>query len=254
MASRKITKHEMKQDQFRSFLSEFYFGLLSSMERHWQAYLIGFAAFLVAAAGGFYGWSKYESRRDHSSYLLAQLQEACDAPVEAKKSGSPDQLSFTTQALKDSEVNARLAALERAGGASATLAGLYKASLQAEAGKISDALATVEPLTKNADTAAAALCLRARLYEAQGQWDKAEADWKSLTTFTGPNWPKGEGWWQLGKFYERRSQNDKAVAAYEMVEKTVGEPVAKPDAKGPAPEDPMVKRAKDQVEALKGKA
>jgi tetratricopeptide (TPR) repeat protein len=251
MTSKRISKQQMREDQFRDILSEIYFGAIAAIESHWKAWLIGLAVVVVAGAGGFYLWSQHLDRQAKASLLLSQVMEAYNAPVEEAKadnSNKPNQLSFTSEALKNKEVDARLAKLEKVAGNSyaGDIAKLYAALGQANAGKVQDAIATVTPVVGDEGIAPLALNLRARLYETAGQWDKAEADWKSLAALNSPGWPKGEGLWQLAEFYERRSQKDKAIEAYGKIEAMF------PEVDGQ--EDPMAKRAKQQSEALKGKA
>jgi tetratricopeptide (TPR) repeat protein len=249
MASHKISKREMKEDQFRDFLSEFYWGILQHIQMNWRAYLIGLGVILLAGAGGYYLWFRGEAKNEEASYLLSQVMEAYNAPVEKEKQDPNSvQLTFATESAKNQEIKTRLTALQAKAGKDGPkgLGTIYGALDQARAGKSSEAIATITPLTKGSDLSPLALSLRAGLYESAGQNDKAEADWKSLAEYKGSGWPDGEGWYSLGQYYERRSQNEKALEAYKKAEASfAGEK---------ADEDPLVKRAKDKIEALKGKA
>ncbi len=248
MASKKLTKRDIREDEFRDLLSEFYFGTIANMERHWKVYAAALIAVLVVGLGAFALWSRHESRQAKASYLMARVMEAYSAPVEEKgKSAPAGQLSFTSEAQKLKAVEARLQALQNEVGFGATdgLAQYYKALAQADSGNLPEAIATVSPLTEG-KLAPLALNLRARLYEASKQWDKAEQDWKKLATLNDPTWPKGEGYWELGQFYERRSEKAKAIEAYQMVQKVVTGDKAK--------DDPLVKRVGAKLQDLKAKA
>lgn len=248
MTSKRLTKQEMREDQFRDLLSEFYFGAIRSVEEHWVNYLIGLLVVLGAIAGGFYLSNRLRDQRAQGSYLLAKVMEAYSAPVSDAPDSNASQLSFKSESAKAQEVATRLAALEKAKGAgdSGKLAAFYQALTLAQSGKTADAEKALGPLVADKDLAPLALQLRARIREAAGQWDLAEADWKALTTLKNPSWLDAEGWYLLGGYYERRSQSDKAVGAYEMVAKSLG-----PEA---GDDNALLKRAKDQMETLKGKA
>ena len=249
MTSKRLSKQQMREDQFRDFLSEFYFGSLAAIENHWQATLVGLCILLVAIGGGYFVWSREQAKTAKASYLLSKVMDAYSAPIETGKSAQSGEETFSTQQQRTAAVQSNLTNLETEVGERATggLATLYKGLAQADAGNLADAVKTISPLTGRAKTAPLALPLRARLYEAMGEWDKAEADWKSLASLSAPTMPKGEGWFLLGKFYERRDQKDKAIQAYQEAEKAV--PAAKDQE-----QQGVAQRAKTQLEALKGKA
>lgn len=261
MASRRISKQQMREDQFRDFLSEFYFGTLGHMEKHWQAYGLGLVAAVLALAGGYYLWSIQNAKAAKASYLLGQVMDAYSAPVDPATKPVNNQLSFATDALRTQAFDARLAALKKSSGrgAAGAYAAYYTALDQARGGKLTEAEATLGPLVKNSDLAPLALFLRARLYEAGGQNADAESDLKTLAAMNTDRFPKGEGWWLLGQFYEKRGQKDKAIEAYEKARKAA-EVVpseaapASPAQAAASQEDPVAKRAKDKLEALKGGA
>jgi hypothetical protein len=245
MASHKLTKQEMRQDEFRSVLAELYFGALGYISENWKGFAIGFAAVLLLLAGAFYLWQGYEAKLGEESYLLGQVMEAYNAPVQAGAKPQGQQTIFSSDSQRDQEVSARLAKYTKDAGASSPLAVYYKALSQADAGQVADAISTVTPLTTNPKFAPIGLALRARLYETQSNWDKAEADWKSLTTTTTATWIPEEGWFALAQYYQRRDLKDKAIEAYQQVEKAAG-----PDAK----DDPIARSAKSKIEELKGAA
>ena len=224
MTSKRLTKQEMREDQFRDLLSEFYFGVIRSIEEHWVNYVVGLVVLLGAIAGGFYLANRVQEQRAHASFLLSKVMEAYSAPVSEAPNPNPAQLSFKSESAKTQEVATRLAALEKAKGAgdSGKLAAFYQALSLADSGKVAEAEKALTPLVSDKSLAPVALQLRARMREAQGQWDQAESDWKALTTLKSGSWEDAEGWWLLGSFYERRNQKDKAVNAYEMVAKALG--------------------------------
>jgi tetratricopeptide (TPR) repeat protein len=248
MASKKLTKQEMRHDEFRDLLSEVYFGTARHLEKSWRVYLTVLGVIVVAGAIGYFMWYRHQEQSSEASFLLSNVIEAYNAPVAAAdaKSANPAQLSFKSERERDEAVKAALAKLEpKATGTSKGLCEFYKALEAARQGQTADAINKVTPLTKDAGLAPQALTLRARLYEGQSQWDKAEADWKTLASLENPAWPKGEGWYVLGQFYERRLQNDKAIECYEKATKSMTGDEAK--------DDPLVKRAQTQLDTLKGK-
>lgn len=252
MASRKLSKQNMREDQVRDFLSEMYFGSLRHLEANWRSYTVGFALVVALTAGGLYLMQRWEKAGQLASYQLSGIMDAYDAPTgpDAKPRGL-DAPTFANREARNRDVEKRVAEMAGFGASTGTKdAGkLYNALALADAGKSAEALAAVTPLTKGSPLAPLALTLRARLYEAQGQFDKAEADWKALSTFQSPSIPKGEGLWELGQFYERRKENAKALEAYNKIEAVL--PAAK-DGDTPQSEDPLTRRAKARIDALKG--
>jgi len=247
MASHKLTKQEMRDDQFRDILSELYFGALASITENWRAFATGFAVVLLLLAGAFYLWQTHLAKEAETSYLLGQVMEAYNAPVEASPAakGKRNQETYSSDLQRSQAVQSRLAAYKRQGSGAAPFATYYQALEQLQSGNLSGAEVTVTPLTKDPKLAPVALALRARIYEAQGSWDKAEGDWKALTSISTPAWTKADGYLALGEYYERRSQKDKAAEAYSQVEKlAAADPFL----------DALGKRAQTKVEALKGKA
>ena len=246
MASKKLTKQEMRQDEFRTVLGELYFGALSYISENWKGFAIGFAAVLLLLAGAFYAWQAYEAKLGEESFLLGQVMEAYNAPVMAAAPNAPSQqLSFPSEAQRNQAVETRLASYVKDAGASDTLAIYYKALAQAEGGKVAEAITTLTPVATDAKYAPVGLSLRARLYETQSTWDKAEADWKALTAITTATWTPSDGWLALGEYYQRRGIKDRAIEAYQQVEKADG---------AGAKDDPMAKRATTKIEELKGAA
>lgn len=245
MSSKKLTKQQMREDEFRDVLAEVYIGALGYITEKWRAFAVGFVVIILMLAGAFYLWQNQQAKVAHNSYLLGQVMDAYSAPVEEAPKGASSQLSFATEALRAQAVESRLSAYSNAAGAGSPMAVYYRTLIQARAGKLTEAAATIGALTKNAEYAPVAFSLRARLYEGLEQWDKAEADYKSLTGLTTPTWTPADGWLALGDFYERRSQKDKAADAYGQVEKAAGKD---------ASDDPLVKRAQGKLDEMKGAA
>jgi len=245
MASKKLSKQQMREDEFRDVLGEVYFGTLNYVTEKWRTFAVGFVVVLLLLAGAFYLWQNQQAKAAHDSYLLGQVMEAYGAPVDAASKGGSSRLTFTSEGQRTQAVETRLSAYAQSAGADAPLVVYYKALQQARTGNLSGATATVAPLAKDAKFAPVALSLRARLYEGQAQWDKAEADYKALTVSSTAAWTPADGWMALGEFYQRRGQKDKASDAFSQVEKAAGKD---------ADEDPLAKRAKAKLEELKGAA
>ncbi len=251
MSRKKLTKKQMREDQFRDILEEFYFGVIEGLEKHWATYLAGFLVLLIAGFGALYFWNSHQRHVAQSSYLLTQVMEAYSAPVgKDTKDNNSAQLTFGTNQARLKAVDTRLKALEKQAGSdeSGNIAVFYKALTQADSGKIKDAITTVGPLTEDARLAPVALGLRARLYEASGEFKKAEADWKALASLKNADFPEGEGLWQLGQFYERQGEDAKAVDAYKKIEEAFSGKEDK-DAQGG-----LAERARSRLEAIKGAA
>jgi tetratricopeptide (TPR) repeat protein len=245
MSSKRITKQEMREDEFRDVLAEVYFGVLGYISQKRRVLAIGFVVVLLMLAGAFYLWQNNQAKAAHSSFLLGQLMDAYNAPIEATPKDGPGQLSYPSEAQRAQAVETRLTAYSQAAGTGSPMAVYYRALMQARAGKLSDAVTTVTALTGKAEFAPVALSLRASLHEGQSQWDKAEADYKTLAGLTTPTWTPADGLMALGEFYERRGQKDKAADAFGQVEKAVGKESS---------DDALVKRARAKIDEMKGVA
>ena len=243
MSSKRLSKQEMREDEFHSVLAEVYFGALGYITEKWRAFAIGFVVILLLLAGAFYLWQNQQVKAAQNSYLLGQVMDAYNAPVDAAPKGASSQLSYASESQRAQAVDTRLSAYSQAAGANSPMAVYYRALVQARAGKLSEATTTVSVLTKNAELAPVALALRASLYEGQSQWDKAEADYKALAGLNTPTWTPADGWLALGDYYARRGQKDKAADAFGQVEKTLGKD---------ASDDALAKRAKAKLDEMKG--
>ncbi len=250
MSRKKLTKKQMREDQFRDILEEFYFGVIEGLEKHWATYLAGLLALLIVGFGALYFWDSHKSHVAKSSYLLAQVMEAYNAPVgkDAQKQNG-DQLHYATNVDRLQAVDTRLKSLDKQAGndTSGDLGVFYKALALADAGKVKEAISTVGPLTSNKRLAPIALGLRARLYESSGDWKDAEADWKALANLKTEDYPAGEGLWELAQFYERRGDDAKAIDTYKKIEGAASG--SEKDAQGG-----LAQRARSRLEAIKGAA
>jgi len=145
MASKKLTKQEMRGDEFRDVLAEVYFGALSYITEKWRTFAVVFAVVLLILAGSFYLWQNQQAKAAHDSYLLGQLMDAYSAPVDPAAKGGSSQLTFTTEGQRTQAVEARLSAYAQSAGANSPMAVYYKALLQARSGNPSGAAATIPP-------------------------------------------------------------------------------------------------------------
>lgn len=249
MASRKLSKQEMRQDQFRSLLSEAFVASIRSLETHWKVYLAGLAVLVASAAGAFAFWTHLEDKKAERSHRLNEVIEAFAAPIgEAPAAGAASRLSFPDEAKKATEVEKRLKALEAEGtGGSGSLTAFYQAISLARQGKAREAAVALEPAAKGGVLAPLALPMRGGLYETLGDFPKAEADFKALSQLEAATLPKGEGFWQLGQYYERRGEKAKAVEAYKKIEDLM-----RGTEEGEEPS--ILQRARKRLEALEGAA
>jgi tetratricopeptide (TPR) repeat protein len=249
MASRRLSKQDMRQDQFRSLLSEVFVASIRSLETHWKFYLAGLAVVVASTAGAFAFWIHLQDKRAERSHRLNEVIEAFAAPVGPPPSaGAAAGLNFADEAKKSAEVEKRLKALEAEGsGGSGSLTVFYRAVSLAREGKAKEAVAALEPAAKSRVLAPLALPLRGGLHETLGDYAKAEADFKALSELGSPTLPKGEGLWQLGQYYERRGEKAKALEAYRKLEEGY-------QGTEEGEEPSLLQRAKKRVEALKGAA
>ena len=202
------------------------------------------------ALGGVILWNARASKAEKASEILAKVQSAYSGQITPSGAiSSPsdeDNPTFPNEDARRKEVDKFVAEIQSKGaGTPARIGKLYAALEYANRGKTEDALKVLGPLASDSDLGPLVLKVRAKLYEGQSQWDKAEADWKTLAALKNPTVPDGEGLYLLGQFYERRHQADKAVETYENAMTAL--------AKAPD-ENPLKTRVKTQVSSLKGTA
>lgn len=246
MASRKLTKQQMREDQFRDALTEIYVGTLTHLERFWKAYLAGLLVASAAGAGGWYLWNRHLQGVEERQYLLGRVMEALTAPIQEKAdAGSFRSLTFPNEQARRKEVESRFQAFsKKAAGPARKTAVLLEASSLLQMGKADEAASRLSPLISDGTYGPLALSLRAAAHEGAGRFDQAEADYKTLSTLKSPLLPPGEGAWLLGQFYERRGRKEKALAAYEQAEKAFP-----PSEEGKEPG--LLQRVKKRMEGLK---
>jgi len=248
MASRKLTKRDLREDAFRDMLADGYRTILGSLERHWTLYTgIAVGIFLLVLLSYFL-WNAHVKKTSNASYILAEITQTYDARITEEEQPATSVLpTFRDEKARDAKIESLLSDLEEAGGASANRkAGmLYRAAHLQRSGKTAEAAEAVSPLVKDDVFGPLALRFRALLYESDQKWDLAEADWKNLAARRSPTLPAGEGPWLLGSYYERRSENAKAIEAFEQAAAMLEE----------RPEDDGLKtRVTGKLETLKGEA
>lgn len=246
----KLSKHQIREDHIHDILAEGYGNILLSLRDSWKLYAgIGAGALLVAL-GGVILWNARSSKAEKASELLSKVQSAYNGQIAPSggisKPDDQDNPTFPNEEARRKDVDKYLAEMKSKGaGVPERIGTLYTALEDANRGKAEQALKTLGPLTSDSDIGPLALKVRAKIYEGQGQWDKAEADWKAYSISKNPTVPKGQGLYLLGQFYERHQQKDKAVEAYEKALTALSQA---PD------EDPLKTRIKAQVSSLKGAA
>lgn len=246
MASRKLTKQQMREDQFRDALTEIYVGTLTHVERYWKAYLAGLLVAAVAGAGGWFFWNRHRENVKEQQYLLGQVMEALTASVNEKTDAVPSgNLTFPSEQARQKEVESRFKTLSKdASGARRKAALLLETSFLLRKGKTDEAVSRLSPLVSDGTYGPLALSLRAAAHEGAGRYESAEADYQSLAALKSPLMPPGEGAWLLGQFYERRGQKEKALKAYAQAEKAF-------PASEEGQEPGLLQRVKKRMEAVK---
>lgn len=243
----KLSKHQIREDHIHDVLAEGFGNLLLGLRDGWKLYAGVAGAILVVALGAVYFWSTRSSKEEKASTVLAKVQAAYDAQI-APTGGVSDEdnPTFPSEEARRKEVEKLVGEIEAKGaGAPARIALIYSALEAAKAGKPDQALTVLQPLVGDSELAPVALRVRGKIYEGQGQWDKAEADWKAYADLKNPTVPAGQGQYLLGQYYERRAQKEKALEAYDRALATLSE----------APDDsPLKSRIKTQVTSLKGGA
>lgn len=252
MAGKRLTKQQMREDQFRDALEEIIFGFLDNVEKHARAYLIGLVVAILVIGGTLWFVRFRANRLEQGSFLLSRVVDAYSAPVDAsgKKPRNGGDV-FKNKSLKDKAIEQRISSLKEVRGAGSSLkyAEFYQAMLDARKGKVDEAIKLLSPLTGDSKIAPLALIARARLYESSGKLKKAEGDWTAIANGKYDGLAPGEGWWELGSFYERSGQVKKALQAYSKIE-APEQQKANPVQQGNG--QSLSARAEKRVKALKG--
>ncbi len=246
MASKKLTKRDLRDDAFRDILADGYRTISMSLENYWYWYLGVLGGALLLLILGYTYWTMQQGKTEHASLLIGEIQETFNAPIqETPNEANPLQKTFKTTEARGEELLALATQLEETGGSgkNRTVAEVYSILEAAREGDVDQAILELEPLTKDPRVGTVALRLRAFLYEDKNQFDKAEQDWIKLSEIKTELLPAGTGYWMLGQFYERQEDTEKAVAAYEKGEAALA--AAEDD-------DALKSRITSQIATLKG--
>ena len=221
MASRRITRKEMKRDEFVSALGRFSLW----MEEHVkEALLIGGAA-LAVIVGSIVLVQFLAQQESKASTLLARGLDMLHAPVRGDgTTPQPGALTYSSQPEKLQAVVAQMDSLRQSypRSKSGRLALYYKGLALQELGRNDDALkALSEFVESNPDSYAAPMArvAMAGLLESTGQPQKALDIYEQLSRQTSGAYPPQAALMQMGRCLEGMGKKEEARKVYERLTK-----------------------------------
>lgn len=222
MVKRKLKKEEIRKDPFREFLAKTFSEIETSLEEYWKYYFAGFVVIVFLVAGIYFYMENKQIKNEKNNLLVNEILEISDSPVMAKD--NPDRQKYLNNGLKtylseeekSDELNKKINEL-MAGGANKSqknIALMTKASDFARKGNYDESLKILEEISKDSRLKVSALILKAKIYEMQNDFTKAENIFKEISTIESEDLPKPLGIKMLGEFYERNGKKDEALKAY----------------------------------------
>ncbi len=225
MQRRKLKKQEIRKDPFREFLAKTFTEIETSFETNWKSYLFGFIALIVAVALIYFYIQGVQLKKEKTSYLITQILETAQAPVLDKNDPIRDNYKksqmkyFTSSDDKTTELKKQIKEFEDLSPSKDQKCAvmLAKASSDAKSGNYSEALKTLEEISRNSKYRPSALQMMANIYEIQKDNEKAENIYKELAKLNSPDLPKPIGLKLLADFYERQNKMDDAIKTYKDI-------------------------------------
>jgi TolA-binding protein len=221
MASRRITRKEMKRDEFVTALGRFSVW----MEEHVkEALLLGGAA-LVVVVGSIVLVQFLSQQESKASNLLSRGLEMLHAPVRGDGSApAPGALTYASQQEKLQAVVAQMDSLMQSypRSKSGRLGLYYKGLALEEMGKNDEALKSLAGFVEsNPDSYAApmAQAAMAGLLESTGQSQKALEIYQQLSRQTSGAYPPQAALMDMGRCLEGMGKKDEARKVYEQLTK-----------------------------------
>lgn len=216
MSTRKVTRHEMKHDEFVSSVGQ----ATLWVEHHWLRIVMAAGAAAVAILIGYGIWAWRDSRLVAGEAALASVERAFDAPIGA--AGGPGTESFPTAAAKYQAVRERADKVIAEHGS--TPAGERARYLRAlalfEGGDVAAARQALEEfLDRNPRHFLAAAVKRkiAETYEREKNFDAACERYRALAESPVAELPAEAALLDTARCENARGHREDAVAAYRRI-------------------------------------
>lgn len=235
MVKRKLKKEEIRKDPFREFLAKTFSEIETSLEVYWKYYLLGFGVIVLSVAGIYFYMENLQVKNEKNDLLVNEILEIADAPVMAKD--NPERENYVKSGMKtylsddekSSELYKKINELIANGPKKSqkNTAMMAKASDLARRGSYEESLKILDEIAKDERFKVSALQLKARIYEMQNDFAKAENFYKEISNLNAPDLPKPLGIEMLGEFYQRNNKKEEALKAYNEALKILQEEKAK---------------------------
>lgn len=235
MVRRKLKKEEIRKDPFREFLAKTFSELETSLEVYWKYYLLGFGLIVLSVAGVYFYMENLQLKNEKNNLLVYEILEIADAPVMTKD--NPERENYVKNGIKiyltdeekSSELNKKINELIANGPKKSqkNAALMAKASDLARKGSYEESLKILEEIAKDDRFKVSALQLKAKIYEIQNDFTKAENIYKEISNLNTADLPKPLGIKMLGEFYQRNNKKDDALKAYKNALKILQDEKAK---------------------------
>jgi tetratricopeptide (TPR) repeat protein len=222
MVKRKLKKEEIRKDPFREFLAKAFSEIETSLEVYWKYYLLGFGLVVLTVAGIYFYMEDRQLKNEKNELFVNEILEIADAPVMAKDNPERENYvkngvkTYLTDDEKSSELNKKINELIANGPTKSqkNTVMMAKASDLARKGSYEESLKILDEIAKDDRFKVSALLLKAKIYEMQNDFAKAENVYKEISSVNTLDLPKPLGIEMLGEFYQRNNKKEEALKAY----------------------------------------
>ncbi len=213
----RISRHELKTDEFVSGMDAAYEYYLQHQKKIWI--VAGVVLAMVLAGWGVWHWRTV--RRQHAQAILAGGLQIYHAPLSTAASAAPGQTLYPNARARALAALPEFEAAEHYSGRSGRVAAYYAALAQLDAGQTAAGLAGLRKLQQSShpNLAALARAALANYYVGQGQNAQAAAELRQIIANSAPAYPKAVALLQLARL-ESRTQPTQAIALYRQLMQT----------------------------------
>lgn len=213
----RISRHELKTDEFVSGMDAAYEYYLLHQKKIWI--VAGLVLAVVLAGWGAWHWRT--ARRRHAQAILASGLQIYHAPLSTAASAAPGQTLYPNAQARALAALPKFEAVEHYAGRTGRIAAYYAALAQLDAGQTAAGLAGLRALRQGShpNLAALARAALANYHVSQGQNAQAAAELRQIIAHSAPVYPKAVALIELARL-ESRTHPTQAVALYRQLMQT----------------------------------